>query len=152
MTPVIDCKVTNVKKSAKFHHSRWRFHCVQFEATAWTEIFPFLTTAIKEVSSIPSFRAWETHPQFSLLWVPNKENLRVTVILFGRMASAVTVHNFTAQISPVWLTLAFSLVEMRLYDVNFIFTSGLMQFVFQPIFQAKIEIVGNLVSTTELKT
>ena len=68
------------------------------------------------------------------------------------MASAVTVHNFTAQISPVWLTLAFSLVEMRLYDVNFIFTSGLMQFVFQPIFQAKIEIVGNLVLTTELKT
>ena len=66
MTSDIDGKVTNAKKSAKFHHSHWRFHYVQFEA-AETEIFPFLTTAIKcqEVSSIPSFRAWETHPNLA---------------------------------------------------------------------------------------
>ena len=43
------------------------------------------------------------------------------------MASVVTEHNFTAQISPVWLTLAFSLVEIRPYKVRFIFISGQMQ-------------------------
>ena len=132
MTPNVDGKVTNVKKSAKFHHSHWRFHCVQFEATAWTgEIFPFLT-AIKcqEVSNIPSFRTWATHPQFGLLWAPNKENLRVNATLFGRMASVVTEHNFTAQISFVRSTLAFSLAEMRPYRPNLIFISGLMQFNF----------------------
>ena len=48
------------------------------------------------------------HSQFGLLWAPNKEKLRVTVTLFGRMASVVAEHNFTAQISSVWLTLAFS--------------------------------------------
>ena len=135
MTSDIDGKVTNVKKSAKFHHSHWRFHYVQFEA-AETEIFPFLTTAIKcqEVSSIPSFRAWETHPQFGLLWALNKENLRVTVTLFGRMASVVTENNFIAQISPVWLTLAFALVEIQPYKLNDIFISGLMQFVFSANF------------------
>ena len=117
MTPNIDGKVTNVEKSAKFHHSHKRFHRVRFEATAWTsEILPFLITAIKwrEVSSIPSFRTWATHPQFGLLWAPNKENLRVTVTLFGRMASVVTEHNFTAEISPVWLTLAFHLLKCDL--------------------------------------
>ena len=101
-------------KEREVHHSHWRFHRVRFEATAWTsEIFPFLTTAIKcrEVSSIPSFRTWAKHPQFGLLWAPNKENLRVTVTLFGCMASVVTEHNFTAQISPVWLTLAFHLLK-----------------------------------------
>ena len=67
-------------------------------------------------------------PQFGLLRVPNKENQRVTVTLFdGRMASVVTEHNFTAQISIVWLTLAFSLVKMRPRELNFILISGLMQ-------------------------
>lgn len=130
VTPNIDDKVSKVKKRAKFHHLHWRFHCVRFEATAWTgEIFPFLTTAIKcqEVKGIPSFRNWAIQPQFGLLWAPNKANLRVTVTLFGRMASVVTEHNFTAQISLVWLTLAFSLVKMRPRELNFILISGLMQ-------------------------
>ena len=114
-------------KEREVHHSLWRFHRVRFEATAWTsEIFPFLTTAIKcrEVSSIPSFRTWAKHPQFGLLWAPNKENLRVTVTLFGCMASVVTEHNFTAQISPVWLTLAFHLLKCdRMSSIYFHFRS-----------------------------
>ena len=59
------------------------------------------------------------------------------------MASVVTVHNFTVQISPVWLTtLALSLVEMRPYEVNFIFISGLMQFVFSAdLFKPKLKFV-----------
>ena len=104
MTPNIDGKVTNVKKSAEFHRSHWRFYCVQFEATTWTrKIFLFLITAIKcqEVNSIPSFMTWATYPQFGLLWAPNKENLWVTVTLFGRMVSVVTELNFTSQISHV---------------------------------------------------
>ena len=114
-------------KEREVHHPHWRFHRVRFEATAWTsEIFPFLTTAIKcrEVSSIPSFRTWAKHHQFGLLWAPNKENLRVTVTLFGRMASVVTEHNFTAQISPVWLTLAFHLLKCdRMSSIYFHFRS-----------------------------
>ena len=70
---------------------------------------------------------------------PNEENLKVTVILFGRMASVVTEHNFTAQISPVWLTLAFSLVEMRINSIYFYFRSDANWFSSR-CFQAKIKI------------
>ena len=71
-----DPKVTKVKRSAKSHHLCWRFHCVQIEATARKgEILPFFTTAIKcnGVSGISSFRTWEIHPHFGLLWAPTKE-------------------------------------------------------------------------------
>ena len=88
-------------------------------------------TAIKcrEVSSIPSFRTWAKHPQFGLLWAPNKGNLRVTVTLFGRMASVVTEHNVTAQISSVWWTLAFHLLKYnRMSSIYFHFRSEAIWF------------------------
>ena len=88
-------------------------------------------TAIKcrEVSSIPSFRTWAKHPQFGLLWAPNKGNLRVTVTLFGRMASVVTEHNITAQISSVWWTLAFHLLKYnRMSSIYFHFRSEAIRF------------------------
>ena len=74
LSPNIEGKVT--KESAKSHHLYWSFHCVQIEATARKgEILPFFTTAIKcnGVSSISSFRTWEIHPHFGLLWAPTKE-------------------------------------------------------------------------------
>ena len=150
MSPNIDGKVTNVKKSATFHHLHWSFHCVQFEATAWTGgIFPLLTTAIKrqEVRSIPSFRTWAIHHQFGLLRVLNKANLRVTFNLFGRMASVVTEHNFAAQISPVWLTLAFSLVEMRPFFSWSLFSILVWcNLIFRPIFfKPKLKLVRNAI-------
>ena len=132
VTPNIDDKVSKVKKRAKFHHLHWRFHCVRFEATAWTgEIFPFLTTAIKcqEVRSISSFRTWAT-PAPSIWPDVSAEQRRVTVTL-----------SWLNKIFSVWLTLAFSLVEMWLYKLNLIFISGLMQFDFPArFFQAKTKI------------
>ena len=83
VTPNIDDKVSKVKKRAKFLHLHWRFHCVRFEATAWTgEIFPFLTTAIKcqEVRSISFFRTWAT-PTPSIWPDVSAEQRRVIVTL-----------------------------------------------------------------------
>ena len=110
----------------------------------------FSLSLLREVSSIPSFRTWATHPQFGLLWAPNKNSLRVTVTLFGRMASVVTEHNFTAQISTVWLTLTFVVHVVTFHCWNatvwaqFIFISGLKQIDFPAdFFKPKEKLVCN---------
>ena len=78
---------------------------------------------------IPSIRTRAKHPQFGLRWASNKGNLRVTVTLFGRMASVVTEHNITAQISSVWLTLAFHLLKCnRMSSIYFHFRSEAIWF------------------------
>ena len=141
MSPNIDGKVTNVKKSAKFHHSLWRLYCVQFEATIWTgEIFPFLTTAIKcqEVGSIPSFRTWATHPQFGLLWAPNKENLShcYPVRPYGKCRDWTQFHrsNF-----PCDWRLHFHLLKCdHINSIYFCFRSEVIWFSSR-FFQAKIK-------------
>ena len=140
VTPNIDDKVSKVKKRAKFHHLHWRFHCVRFEATAWTgEIFPFLTTAIKyqEVRSISSFRTWAT-PAPSIWPDVSAEQRRVIVTL-----------SWLNKISPLkfplcdWRLHFHSLKCDRISSILF-FISGLMQFDFPArFFKPKRKLVRN---------
>ena len=95
MTPNIDDKVTNVGKSTKFPYYGRQM--------PRNEQYSFLQDLGNTPNSACCERRTKKH------WGS----------LFGRMASVVAEHNFTAQISSVWLTLAFS---RSIY-----FISGLIQ-------------------------
>ena len=131
MTPNIDGKVTNVKKSAKFHHSHWRFFASSSKLQHGQARFSLSfrpSNAKKWALFLPS--GLEQHTLNLACCERRTKKTRESMLPCSAAWQASWLNNFTAQISFVRSKLAFSLAEMRPYRLNLIFISGLMQFNF----------------------